>query len=328
MIGIIALLALIAILVWFLLRRKRRAALGRHNEGKATELDLADDRSVLGDDGDDGATGGEGRGYSDSQVGPVPLVSPYPTSSGIGGGRYSAIPISEDSGGRRNEVEMSESGTMTSAGFAGLGVAGSRERDSRFTMGEIGKERRGSGMAGPLPTKSTLGPSSSSQSQSQQYSRPSNSPPLASPLPISPLNPSSSSNSKRERDRANQTALSSSLPPGASQGGGMRIMNHDRPDELPAIAPISQGYQGGGGGTRRPRDRGDQDIREMQFRRHEDAGRVDIVDLPPLYTDVPREGRRIPEGDEIDGQDIGERTPLSAGGYEAGQLGGRIGGGR
>jgi hypothetical protein len=71
----------------------------------------------------------------------------------------------------------------------------------------------------------------------------------------------------------------------------MRVVNHDDPDELPAVPP----------GTAEPHRRSqvpqiDDSPRRTTFRRHEDAGRVDVVDLPPLYTDVPRDGAMRLEG--------------------------------
>lgn len=77
------------------------------------------------------------------------------------------------------------------------------------------------------------------------------------------------------------------LPPGAGRGGsgsgsGMRVVNHDRPDELPAVNSSNTRH------AHAPRNSSDFN-RRMEFRRHADAGRVDYVDLPPLYTDVPRD---------------------------------------
>jgi hypothetical protein len=38
----------------------------------------------------------------------------------------------------------------------------------------------------------------------------------------------------------------------------------------------------------------------MEFRRHADAGRVDYVDLPPLYTDVPRDAAMLSGPPQLD----------------------------
>lgn len=262
----------------------------RGNKRKAEEVDLADEI-------DDGDT--DGQGYSDAQVG-MPVVSPYPTSASGGGGRYSAVPGEE----RRGSFGVSEGGTMTSAGVAGVGAAAGV--GGRGSMGEDRERERerweGNGVAGPLPSKSPLGPGSSAAGTSTAVS-----PHQLSP-PVSRTGGSNDSVPSLKRDTQNMLGL----PPGAGAGiglgdgigggGGMRVMNHDHPDYLPAI-PVGAG---GSGNSRGSGNRQSREDRQPQFRRHADAGRVeDVVDLPPLYTDVPREGRLEHE------VDVGERTGLA-----------------
>lgn len=254
-----------------MLRRRRRRTAVEDHAAKGTELDLADSNSTNGPEG-----------YTDAQVGPstMPIVSPYPSD-----GRYSAVPDHERrsySDGRRDEGDMSErerdSGiwgatTSTSAGFAGLGAG--RDRDGGSLAGE-GERREGPGMAGPLPSKSPI-------SHSPRLSSPPSRPPTDDFIP------------RYKRDHL-------SLPPGASStpgpSGPMRVVNHDDSQNI-SVVPMSESE------TQRRRE-----SRMPQFRRHEDAGRVDIVDLPPLYTDVPRE--REGGGNEREGEeDVGETSPLS-----------------
>jgi hypothetical protein len=60
--------------------------------------------------------------------------------------------------------------------------------------------------------------------------------------------------------------------------------------------------------------------RETTYRRHEDAGRIpvnrvvdeNVVDLPPLYTDVPRDETTLASGPS--GEEGESRSPAS---YEA-----------
>jgi hypothetical protein len=289
-VGCLAALIIAGVTIWFCLRRRRRLRMGldaRGNKRKAEEVDLADEI----DDGD-----ADGQGYSNAQVG-MPVVSPYPTSASGGGGRYSAVPGEE----RRGSFGVSEGGTMTSAGVAGVGAAAGAGVMGRGSMGEDRERERerweGNGMAGPLPSKSPFGPGSSAAGTSTAVS-----PHELSSPPISRTGGSNDSVPSLKRDTQNMLGL----PPGAgaagSGDGGMRIFNHDHPDDLPAMSVGA----GGSGNSRGSGNRQSREERQPQFRRHADAGRVeDVVDLPPLYTDVPREGRLEHE------VDMGERTAFA-----------------
>lgn len=163
-------------------------------------------------------------------------------------------------GGQEGTVDLGDNATITSAGFAGMG-AGLADMTSRETF-----EEDRPGVAGPLPSKSqTRLPESPSTSSRPTIPGPA----LKNDLLAHPSSPRS--------------------PTTSGQPGPMRIINHDNPATLPAVPP---GTRLSGDISRRGRDSG------PTYRRHEDAGRVpvnrpqeeDVVDLPPLYTDVPRDG--------------------------------------
>ena len=336
-IGIIAVLALIAFLVWFIRRRKRRNA-DDYRGKEHNNLDLADGASDRG-----------AGGYDDPLPADHGTVSPYISQNhtALPGESHSmtATPHRSDSGNRSEN---------SASGFAGLGAAsafgaaagGSGERsrqgsgagmghepardswtyshgDSMGGMGgmnmgyamEDGDARAGPGIAPPLPPKGTPFRPSSSQPSTitgrpdsgyTQFTHHSNSMGHAS---------------KRDSSQTLQSRLgfgagfgqtgsgaAPQLPPGAGavgpgmpgvpgpNRGGMRIVNHDHPDDLPAVDPTAGGTSGNGTagasghGRRGQRNSDDFNNRRMEFRRHADAGRVDYVDLPPLYTDVPRDG--------------------------------------
>ena len=80
----------------------------------------------------------------------------------------------------------------------------------------------------------------------------------------------------------------------------LRIVNPVNPDSVPAVLPASTSPPTRtGNGEMRMRSSGD-GLRQPTFRRHADAGRwrgpvqgreeEEVVDLPPLYTDINRDG--------------------------------------
>lgn len=89
--------------------------------------------------------------------------------------------------------------------------------------------------------------------------------------------------------------------PHHNQRDGLRIANHEDPTALPTLprgASLDDSPGPSGQGTGRQR-RSQDHLRQPTFRRHEDAGRwrgaeqqqeEEVVDLPPLYTDIHRDG--------------------------------------
>jgi len=190
------------------------------------------------------------------------VVEPYRTLDPFESGRTQSPHSS------MHDLSSADGATMTSAGLAGLGagLAGQRSRPS-------GEDARpsGPGVAGPLPQK---GSSSST---------------LQSPLTSTTSRPSTHA---LKNDLLSPSSPTSPVAPaGPLPSSAMRVINHDDPAALPTLPP----------GPRlddRDRERRRRDpLAGPTFRRHEDAGRVpvtrheeEVVDLPPLYTDVPRDG--------------------------------------
>lgn len=268
-IGVLALLAIIALMVWFLLRRKRR------REAEEKKLNRAS--GVYPIDMGPEPEGEEGEG--DNSMG---MVEPYQqlgpgrdrdTVGGAAGVRAGLLEEHSGSEGSSPGVHQSphgygltpDSGTgmstaRSSAGFAGLGAGlatGGEGEGQDWELHDI-EGRTGPGVAGPLPAKI--------------------SPHAAIPMLSSPL---------------------SSQGQSPAQGHGqMRITNPSDPSGLPALPP------GAGLSNHRGGRRSDNDLHDpfainpnRTFRRHEDAGRVrlpgqgreEVVDLPPLYTDIRRD---------------------------------------
>ena len=166
-----------------------------------------------------------------------------------------------------HDLTSTDGATTTSAGFAGLGagLAGQRSRPSGEDM-----RPSGPGVAGPLPRKE----SSSSTPQS--------------PLTATSSRPSSHALKNDLLGPSPSSPISPVTPAGPPLPGAMRVINHDDPAALPALPPGARLDER----ERRRRE----PMAGPTFRRHEDAGRVpvtrreeEIVDLPPLYTDVPRD---------------------------------------
>lgn len=226
-IGIVALLLVILLALFFVRRRKRRRDL-KEQKVVSDDVDLTEGETGLARD-------------SVSMAEPYHRLDPF-----ISG--QDAVDLQDDTA----------SGTMTSAGYAGLGarLSGVGSRETTTTNDTPG-------VAGPLPTKSRISDSPSSPSQ-----------------PVS--------NSGLKHDLLSHSS-SPRTPTSGQAGGPMRVINHDDPATLPALPP---GARLSDDRSRRRPESG------PTFRRHADAGRVpmnrpheeDVVDLPPLYTDVPRDG--------------------------------------
>lgn len=348
-IGVLAALAILAFLLFWFLRRRRRSRTDGMRNKEQNHLDLAD-----------GAAG-----YDDPLRADHGNVSPYISHNHLdAGGTGSGSPVEAHS--MTATPHRSDSGNRSensAAGFAGLGAASAYEyaegrpsathedrsrqvsnthdpsiRDSwaysnpdmmGYAM-EDGEQRSGPGIAPPLPQKGTP-------------FRPASSQPTITTGPDSGYQQSSVGQSgKRDSSLTLQSRSGFGagfgsgtgagagagtgaglgdvgsggfppLPPGAGLGhspsagrggqgggGGMRVVNHDNPDDLPAIS--SSGLsQGQGQGQSRHAQRNSHDYnRRMEFRRHADAGRVDYVDLPPLYTDVPRDAAVLSGPPQLD----------------------------
>jgi hypothetical protein len=224
---------------------------------------------------------GEGPYTEYENPGPAPVLEPYrpvgsfPPPEGYEG---------PEGHGHDNERD---SATTTSAGFAGLGAGQGRSSwivHNADGLAGDGEERVGPGTAGPLPLKTPRGANASRNPAH---------PPRISTVSTTP----SSGKAGQAAGPGAGAGLGVGATAGPGMGGGMRIANPDansNPDEgsqssrrgsanLPP--PGSAGLRRAGEGYP-----GDDSPRRTQFRRHEDAGRVDVVDLPPLYTDVPRDG--------------------------------------
>lgn len=278
-IGVIAVFTIVGLALWFLLRRKRRRERAAHIEPlgrKETshEVDLADD---LGP-------------YTETNSGrsvAAPMIEPYRTI-----GSFDPPPAHDQDGqfgSHTGSQELSTFGSTSSPGFAGVGAVGagpaptseSLTRESRENdRGLLDEELRpsGPGVAAALPTKSGV----------SAYVPP--------PRPSPPSIPRTTDDngSKIITNTSGSTDVHGSLPPPA---GGMRISNPDHDANIPT-SPLGAAYDHTASQERERRRR--PEFAGPTFRRHEDAGRVpvtrpriqeeEIVDLPPLYTDVPRDG--------------------------------------
>ena len=205
--------------------------------------------------------------YANPQA--APMIEPYrPVGSFV-------VPTHrEDSppGESRSSSYPPDSGTFVPALEAG--------RDSSYA-----DEESGPGVAGPLPSKSTR------------------------PFPVQPLShrvsgteTSRTSQSQRDSGKAPSNvhiSTNTNTGSGAELGGvrSMRLANPDSPTASSLPSPRAQRRSMPTDSPSSPRG--------PTFRRHEDAGRVsypdpsdDVVDLPPLYTEVPRDGPRPGEARE------------------------------
>ena len=251
-IGVVAALAILLLALWFLLRRRRR----RRNEAHRVashEVDLADRAD---------GTSMTGMSRMDN-TSTTHVIETYPQLN----------PFQQDQRSNSAGSSVGENApTVTTAGLAGLGAGLPIHRQAHDEDGRAS----GPGVAGPLPLKT----------------------PHRLPEPPTPASSSrSQSVHAMKSDLLNRSPdIAPSLPVQQAPAGAMRIVNHDDPYGLPALPPGARHDDP----SRDPRRRGP-GRRSMEtgptFRRHEDAGRLpvtrreeEIVDLPPLYTDVPRDG--------------------------------------
>ncbi|WVF65835.1 hypothetical protein IAT40_000572 [Kwoniella sp. CBS 6097] len=290
-VGIVILLAVVGAALFFLLKRRRRREASRAKLDSAG-VDLADD----------GTYGGRGsRNGSQAMVEPYRQVGSFPAPSA-----HSAhTPTSEDvsiynPGAAANSTTALTSGHATGLPHTLILTTQGHETGggphSPLSADESGSAG-GPGIAGPLPSKASLHTPTSSTSYpaslpytspppSQNEQAPAQAPALvlASTIPRQASPPSVSSTDSMKN--ATLSALGPSYPPRAAvPQSGMRVVNHDSPDSLPALPPGATHGHGPTPRRRPPTDNG------PTFRRHADAGRYqeEIVDLPPLYSEVPRD---------------------------------------
>jgi hypothetical protein len=175
----------------------------------------------------------------------------------------------------RPGVTEHEHDTSSSAGFATLvecqGRASwaihNRTPEDAATLMREGEIRDGPGVAGPLPAKSPRSSSVARQSILSQQQRSS----LAFSSPDAPR-------------WLVELGLGLGNDASRTSGGGMRLVNHDDRDELSAVPPGAVEGRGRCNGVP-----AEDSPRRTTFRRHHDAGTVDVIDLPPLYTDIQRD---------------------------------------
>ncbi|WWC60387.1 uncharacterized protein I303_102959 [Kwoniella dejecticola CBS 10117] len=294
-IGALAGVALVGLLLWFLLRRRKTRAQGRLvGKSDVSHIDLAgDDDSIR--------RGGQ------------PMVEPYRElgsfnpPEGHGHGRISP----------NNSYLPSSDSRDSSAGFAGLGAAtalggianiGDRHgNNSGMELSLLDENNSPSvpGVAGPLPSKSnnsmqTSTPNSPSAPTNPNYPQPPSLPYTAHHHHSSSSHSANSNSNILPADDPTKSASSPTRQAYPSyndrpQSGGMRVTNPEHPENLPALPPGATHGLGHAPRNAAPRRR-PADGNGPTFRRHADAGRFqeEIVDLPPLYSEVPRDGPGIP----------------------------------
>lgn len=236
-----------------------------------------------GDDPFDSAAGG------DSPDGTFTSAGYVGYGSGGVGGRRSSLG-SQTSGappGGRFYGAAGGTGTDRSSYDIGRTVSSLSESEAAMLAGE-GEYRSGPGFAEPLPGKSTPSPVyyDHPHSSTAGYTR------QTGHRPYPPTGAGAGGSSSPPPGGRGKNSLETELlaqPVPTRRQGPFQIANPDHPDQIPAALP-PQPLDGPptsrrtGAGESQPR-----------FRRHQDAGRAEeIVDLPPLYTEVPRDGPRPP----------------------------------
>lgn len=259
-IGVLAVLLIVALAAFWLLRRKRRRRTEWEDaqHAKATQMDLSEGYLPVAHEGH----GGHSRLGSDAGSAPD-------STEGYG----SLRPMEE-----APMVEPFSTGLLTPS------MSNPRGSTSASSLSGESREPDGPGSAGPLPSKSRVTPSQ----------HPSGSRPSASHV---------------STDRG--TGLT--YPPGAAALGHGEKGESQAMPVVPAAAatsspahlrvanPDAGGAVGGRAGGQAPGGRRDRRSHDgPTFRRHEDAGRLEqeVVDLPPLYTDVPQDGPRPDEREQ------------------------------
>ena len=280
--AVVGILAVLLALLFLLRRRKsREAAQGKMG---VHAVDLGD--------GGGGTSGNGGMGGYDE---PQPIVEPYrqvgsfappPGHSHTHSGDMLGYGGQSGQSGQQSGYSTGESG-MRASTLAGYEMDRTTTTDSSRYLDE---DHRGSGpgLAGPLPMKSTR-PSSAGYPTGGGFT------------PRNPQSPGMTSTTYGSQIKAPITAQTTSTPsngpPSPLLGPSMRVVYHDDPESLPMLPPGATANRYNNGDRRRrsgvPTESG------PTFRRHEDGGRVlsrpavseeEVVDLPPLYTDVPRDG--------------------------------------
>ncbi|KAK8861638.1 hypothetical protein IAR55_002461 [Kwoniella newhampshirensis] len=285
-VGVAAAIALVGLILLLLLRRRNRRRKEEEVRKHFGGVDLGP-----GDEIDD-----IGRSISTSQNAGSHMIEPYRPVGSFQphDGRTSLFEGSDSFYGGDGTGDLS---TASSAGFAGMGAdtgrssrtqgSGSASSPLESPVDDSGRAG-GPRIAGPLPTKiqtpSTL-PTSPPYVDSPSRNTPATD--LNHELKRLPDNgvPGRTSSPSYSLTQRESSHTGSAGGPG---GGGMRVVNHDNPDSLPALPPGATHGPGGPTGRRRPPQQQD----GPTFRRHADAGRVqeEVVDLPPLYSEVPRDG--------------------------------------
>ncbi|WWC68537.1 uncharacterized protein I206_102466 [Kwoniella pini CBS 10737] len=274
-IGALVGVALIGALLFFLLRRRKRGSKGiMAGKLDVSHIDLAGD---------------------DDSIPRVsqPMVEPYRELGTFnppeGHGRVSP----------NNSYIPSSDSRDSSAGFAGLGRAtalggiantdweGNNHTATEMSLLDEDHSPSSPGVAGPLPTKSNTQIPVSPNSTTVEHNRT-----LPPALPYTGHHHSSSQGSSNSDPTKTTSSPRQAYPPynDRNQSGGMRVANPEYPENIPTLPPGATHAPRNNGPRRRPADNNG-----PTYRRHADAGRFqeEIVDLPPLYSEVPRDGPAI-----------------------------------
>lgn len=209
-------------------------------------------------------------------------------AAAVGGRSSFSSPTSGAPGGARFYGAGTGTGTARSSYDIGRTVSTLSESEAAMLAGE-GEYRSGPGFAGPLPGKSTPSP--------VYYDHPyggGGSARQTGHRPYAPAGTGAGGGSSPPPGARGKNSLEAELlaqPVPTRRQGPFQIANPDHPDQIPAALPPPLPLEGLGASRRAggPADP------QPRFRRHQDAGRAEeIVDLPPLYTEVPRDGPRPP----------------------------------
>ncbi|WVR03770.1 hypothetical protein IAU60_000765 [Kwoniella sp. DSM 27419] len=298
-VGLLVFGAIVGVALFYLLRRKKQRV-SPVSKMDGHPVDLAEE----GPDGDmregGGVTGGRTRSTSEPMVEPYRQVGTFFPPDGVitpnseNASLYS--PGTTTSATRLTasapRVQSSSQTSIDLADFSATPYTEGRQQNSVYSahsqLSDGDARPSGPGLAEPLPSKSSMSASSSTNSQVPSLSY------MGQRLPSPP--PRVARTGTPSSDQSKPTAATPRYPdysarPTSTQGG-MRIVNHDSPDSLPALPPgATHGHSAG------PRRRPPPQETGPTFRRHADAGRyeMEVVDLPPLYSEVPRDNPDAPQ---------------------------------